>query len=85
MLSHELDLVKQVNDWEFLELWVDPIVFPPRILMLVKNRQGICSIYDPFQQYKSIFTSSNYDDAHTWLLEDEYERVEGKLLAEEVI
>ncbi|WP_333209554.1 hypothetical protein [Microcoleus sp. S36b_A4] len=43
MLSHTPDLAEQVNDWEFIELWVDPIVFPPRILMLVsaKNR-GFC-------------------------------------------
>jgi hypothetical protein len=47
------------------------------------NQEGVCSIYDPVQQYKSIFTITNYDKAHIWLLEDE--RVDGRLLAEEII
>ena len=47
MLFHAPDLAEQINDWKFIELWVEPIIFPPQILMLVsgKNR-GIC-IYDP--------------------------------------
>jgi len=85
MLSHALDHAEQVNDWKFLELWVDPIVFPPRILMLIGNKEGTYSIYDPIHQYKSVFTSASYDEAHSWLLEDEYERVDGRLLADEVI
>jgi hypothetical protein len=84
MLSHAPDLAEQINDWEFIELWVDPIVFPPRILMLVSGKNAGFCIYDPSANYKSLFVSSSYDEAHSWLLEDEYERCDGRLLAEEI-
>ena len=84
MLSHAPNLVSQITDWNFLELWVDGIIFPPRILMLVSQKNGQCSIYDPSANYQAIFTSKSYDQAHSWLLEDDYERVDGRLLSEEL-
>lgn len=84
MLSHTPDLAEPVNDWDFIELWVDPIVFPPRIVMLVSGKKGGFCIYDPSANYKSLFLTSSYDEAHSWLLEDEYERCDGRLLAEEI-
>jgi len=45
MLSRAQNLVEQVNDWEFIELWVDAIVFPPRILMLVDGKNSKFGIY----------------------------------------
>ena len=85
MLSPAPNLLEQINDWEFIELWVDPIVFPPRILMLVGGKNSKFCIYDPSANYKLLFLSSSYDQAHSWLLEDEYERVDGKLLASEIV
>ncbi|MFB2875540.1 MULTISPECIES: hypothetical protein [Floridanema] len=85
MLSHVPDLAVQVSNWQFLELWVDPIVFPPRILMLVSDNDGKCGVYDPSANYQLKFSSLTYDEAHSWLLEDDYERVDGRLLAEEVM
>lgn len=85
MLSHALNPAELLNNWEFVELWIDPIVFPPRLLMLVSEKEGKCCIYDPTEQYKSIFSSSTYEGCHSWLLEDEYERVDGRLLAEEIV
>ena len=85
MLSPAQNLVEQINDWEFIELWVDPIVFPPRILMLVGDKNSKCGIYDPSANNKLLFLSSSYDQAHSWLLEDEYERVDGRLLASEIV
>ncbi|ASC73868.1 hypothetical protein XM38_048420 [Halomicronema hongdechloris C2206] len=41
-------------------------------------------MYDPADGYKVVFTASTYDETQTWLLEDEYEPVEGRLLATEV-
>jgi hypothetical protein len=35
--------------------------------------------------YKLVVAHPNYQAAQDWLLEDEYERVKGKLLAEEII
>ena len=85
MLSPAQNLVEQINDWEFIELWVDPIVFPPRILMLVGGKNSKCCIYEPSANYKPLFFSSSYDEAHSWLVEDEYERVDGRLLASEIV
>ncbi|NEP85151.1 MAG: hypothetical protein F6K39_47915, partial [Okeania sp. SIO3B3] len=45
MLSLAQNLVDLGDDWEFIELWIDPIVFPPRILMLASGKQGNCCIY----------------------------------------
>jgi hypothetical protein len=84
MLSHAQVLADKANNWQFVELWVDPIVFPRKILMLVCDQQGACGIYKPASNYKLMFSSPTYEDAQLWLLEDEYERVDGRLLAEEV-
>jgi hypothetical protein len=83
MLSQEQNPVLLNNNWQFIELWIDTIIFPPRILMLIGDNEGKYQVYDPAQQYKSIFSSNNYDDVNSWLLEDEYERVDGKILANE--
>ena len=70
------------NNWEFTELWVDPTAIPPYILVLLADKQGNCCIYDPKERDKLVFASSSYEEAKLWLLEDEYERVEGRLTAE---
>jgi hypothetical protein len=84
MLFPELNLEKQLNQWQFLELWIDPIIFPPTILMLIKDHNNQFMIYDIAHKNKLIFSSTTYDEAHSWLIEDEYERVDGRLLAEEI-
>ena len=84
MLSRAPVLVEKARTWKFLELWVDPVLFPPKILMLVSDRDGSCRIFNPASEYKLVVTHSNYQAAQDWLLEDEYERVQGQLLAEEI-
>lgn len=84
MLSLAQNLVVQSDNWEFIEFWVDPIIFPPRILMLVGGQQGNCCIYDATANYKPLFESAIYDEAHSWLVEDDYERVDGRLLSGEI-
>jgi hypothetical protein len=85
MLSHAPALAEQAKTWTFLELWVGPILFPPKILMLVEDLDGTCRIFNPAFDYKLVVTYSNYQAAQEWLLEDEYERVNGQLLAEEIL
>ena len=85
MLSHAPALAEQSKTWKFLELWVDPILFPPKILMLVGDQDGTCRIYNPASGYNLVVAHSNYRVAQDWLLEDEYERVKGKMLVEEVM
>lgn len=85
MQFHAPALAEQAKTWKFLELWVDPVLFPPKILMLVGEQNGTCRIFNPASNYKLVVTHSNYQTAQEWLLEDEYERVEGQLLAEEIL
>ena len=78
MLSHGQNLA---DNWEFTELWIDPTASPPYILILLSDSYGKSCVYDPSQNYCLLFTSDNYEEAKLWLLEDEYERVEGRLRA----
>ena len=85
MLSQEQALAERDKTWQFLELWVDPALFPPRVLMLIGDRDGSCRIFKPDANYQLVVTHSDYEAAKDWLLEDEYERIESQLLAEETI
>lgn len=85
MLSQEQNLAILNSNWQFVELWIDTIIFPPRILILIGDNEKNFNVYDPANQYKSIFSSNNYDEINSWLLEDEYERVDGRILAEEIV
>jgi len=76
-LSPEQDQVK--HNWAFSEVWIDPYLSPPYILLLLGDNSGNCCIYDPAQQYKIVYTCQSYQEAENWLLEDEYEPVEGRL------
>ena len=78
MLSHAQNLV---DNWEFSELWIDPTASPPYVLILLSDSSGKSCVYDPNQNYQLAFSSYSYEEAKLWLLEDEYERVEGRLTA----
>lgn len=82
MSSPALDLAK--SDWNFVEVWIDPMLSPPYVLLLLSDPSGGCRIHDPAEGYKVVFMSATYDEAQTWLLEDEYEPMEGRLLASEL-
>lgn len=74
------DLVN--NNWEFAEVWMDAMLSPPYILLLLGDKAGNCCIYDPAEGYKIIFTSLTYEEAQLWLLEDEYEPIEGRVFSD---
>jgi hypothetical protein len=69
------------SNWNFAEVWIDPMLSPPYVLLLLGDSSGSCCVYDPAEGYKVVFTSASYDEAQTWLLEDEYEPIEGRLSA----
>ncbi|AVH74049.1 hypothetical protein [Nostoc sp. 'Lobaria pulmonaria (5183) cyanobiont'] len=73
------------NNWEFTEVWIHPMLSPPYILLLLCNSEDNCQVYDPAQGYKVVFSSNDYNAAKLWLLEDEYEPIEGRLLAAELV
>lgn len=81
MIYAENLLVK--NNWEFAEVWIDPMLSPPYILLLLGDQSGHYCVYDPAESYKIMFSSSTYKEAQLWLLEDEYEPIEGRLSASE--
>lgn len=75
MSSPALDLA---DNWHFTELWIDPTASPPYTLILLSDEAGNTHIYDPAHSYRTIFSSPTYQEAKLWLLEDEYERVNGR-------
>ena len=75
---------KVEDDWQFAEVWIEPMLSPPYILLLLGEKSGSCRVFDPAKNYAVIFTSSTYDEAQHWLLEDEYEPMEGRLSASEL-
>ena len=75
--SPALDPAK--TDWDFVEVWIDPLLSPPYLLLLMGEPSGSCRVHDPADGYKVVFSSATYDEAQTWLLEDEYEPIEGRL------
>ncbi len=79
----ELDLAK--NSWDFVEVWIDPMQSPPYLLMLLGDKLGRCQIFDPAEQYKLIKRCESYAQAQLWLLEDEYEPLEGRLSEAELL
>ena len=83
MSSRALDPAK--SNWSFAEVWIDPMLSPPYILLLLGEPSGGCRVYDPAEGYKVVFTSASYDEAQTWLLEDEYEPIEGRLTVSELV
>jgi len=73
------------NNWQFTEVWLDPMLTPPYLLLLLVDNEGKCQIYDPAKNYQVIFSSNDYETAKLWLLEDEYEPIEGRLSLDELL
>lgn len=82
MSSPALDPAK--TDWDFVEVWIDSLLSPPYVLLLLGDAAGHYRVHDPAENYKVVFSSATYDEAQTWLLEDEYEPVEGRISASEL-
>ncbi|MFN6248008.1 hypothetical protein [Microcystis sp.] len=72
------------NNWNFAEVWIDPLLSPPYILLLLAESSGNYRVYDPSESYQVVFTGASYEEAENWLLEDEFEPVEGRLSAIEI-
>ncbi|NCR54183.1 MAG: hypothetical protein GPJ10_12455 [Microcystis aeruginosa L211-07] len=72
------------NNWNFAEVWIDPLLSPPYILLLLAESSGNYRVYDPSEGYQVVFTGASYEEAENWLLEDEFEPVEGRISAVEI-
>jgi len=84
MSFHEENQAK-LSNWKFIEVWVDPTLDLPYMLMLVCDVDGIYKIYDPTEGYKVVYSGSDYTDARYFLLEDEYVQIRGRYQDEEVM
>jgi hypothetical protein len=73
------------NSWQFSEVWIDPMLTPPYVLLLLADAENKCYVYDPAKNYQIIFSSNDYKTAKLWLLEDEYEPVEGRFRLDEFL
>lgn len=78
----EPDLVK--DSWNFLEVWVDSMQSPPYILLLLGDKIKCCYVFDPAEHYSLVKAFHSYEEAQLWLLEDEYEPLEGRLSSTEM-
>lgn len=70
------------NEWCFLEAWIDPLQSPPYVLLLLSDKAGSCRVLDPKAGYTLVKCCENYNEAQLWLLEDEYEPLEGRLTSD---
>jgi hypothetical protein len=72
------------DNWNFAEVWIDPLLSPPYILLLLAESSGNYRVYNPSEGYQVVFTGASYEEAENWLLEDEFEPVEGRLSPVEI-
>ena len=81
-LSPALNLTD--NNWNFAEVWSDMLLSPPYLLLLLAESSGNYRVYDPSEGYQVVFTGASHEEAENWLLEDEFEPVEGRLSPVEI-
>lgn len=63
------------DDW--YEIWVDDSGDAPYPL-LVRQRAEAIEVFD-FKERKVVRVGPSYEEIRLWLLEDEFERVEGRM------
>lgn len=71
-----------MSEATWFEVWVDDTATPPYILLLFSDdKEENLQIFDPA---KSLFLHSakSYKEAMYWLTEDEYTKVDGRMLLE---
>jgi len=69
--------------WKFMEIWVDTTASPSYVFMLLCNASGVCHIIGSAESYeRAVFSGTSYEKARLRLIEDEYEKTEGRFFAE---
>ena len=70
------------SDW--YEVWSNETLDPPYILLVVaKNGESeTVNIFDPRVGMGLVYAAPNYNAATDWLTEDEYTRVDGRMVRE---
>lgn len=70
------------NNWVFIEIWLDIGLNPPYVLQLIHDKDGQYQIIDPQENYKILYSTQSYEEARYWLVEDEYQIVDGRVANE---
>ena len=65
--------LEELDQWIFLESWIDPSLDTPYILLLVSMKVDDYRIFDPASQNEIIYYSKAYQDAFLFLREDGYQ------------
>jgi hypothetical protein len=69
------------RDW--YEVWVDDGLPVPYALFVFPDKElpGGVVVVDPKEGDKVVYKATDYESAKIWLLEDEYQRAEGRMTA----
>ncbi len=67
----------------WVEVWIDTSSNGQYFLIVRGYADGTCQIADPQEGGKLVKACSSYQAAQTWLNEDEYDLVEGRVLLSE--
>jgi hypothetical protein len=64
----------------WFEVWADAGLEPPYLLLTMPDKaKGIFVVLDPQDGGKQVFAAESYDELRLWLLEDEYDKVLGRM------
>ena len=67
-----------VDEWKFVEAWIDATSYQPAVLLLVLRESGIYEVIDPSSNYSVILKADSYKEAMMWVQEDEYVQIKGR-------
>lgn len=75
-----------IYDDEWFEIWyTGEEVLPVYILFVVSYRKniGTISVIDPYKNNKTVYIGKSYEEVCSWLWEDEYHLVEGRVFRDD--
>ena len=81
------ELLMATSEYKWFEIWFaeGEDVAPTYMLLVMpdpKQPERIL-VLDPFEKYKTVYRGQNYEDARTWLPEDEYSLVDGRVFPDD--
>jgi hypothetical protein len=66
----------------WFEVWADIGQTPPYVLLVQSDGADI-NVFDPQESRRRIFTAHDYETVFSWLREDEFELVRGRVAPDE--
>lgn len=74
-----------IYDGKWFEIWFSEgsDITPYYLLIVTQNEQGKIEILDPYKNNKVVLVANNYEEATSWLREDEFEIAEGRMFPDD--